>query len=103
MAAGAPHRAVPACSCDDGTRRARRGGRTLDLTPAGCPLLRHLLVNAERVLSRGRIGRYVRGEFRGGNAIEPLVSRLGRKVDRDDPHPAHQAVLELLGQPYRAG
>ncbi|WP_089102637.1 response regulator transcription factor [Streptomyces hyaluromycini] len=74
---------------DDGTCRARRGARTLDLTPAEYRLLRHLLVNAEKVLSKEQISRYVWGEFRGGNAIEQLVSRLRRKVDRGGPALIH--------------
>jgi two-component system OmpR family response regulator len=74
---------------DDGTCRARRGGRTLDLTPAEYRLLRHLLVNARKVLSKEQISRYVWGEFRDGNAIEQLVSRLRRKVDRSGPALIH--------------
>ncbi|MEY9988784.1 two-component system OmpR family response regulator [Streptomyces sp. V4I8] len=68
---------------DDTVCRARRGTRALDLTPAEYRLLRHLLVNAHRVLSKEQIGRYVWGDHRGDNAIEQLVSRLRRKVDRD--------------------
>ncbi|MDO0917684.1 response regulator transcription factor [Streptomyces sp. DT2A-34] len=69
---------------DDTVCRARRGMRALDLTPAEYRLLRHLLGNAHRVLSKEQIGRYVWGDHRGDNAIEQLVSRLRRKVDRDD-------------------
>ncbi|RPE37510.1 DNA-binding response OmpR family regulator [Streptomyces sp. Ag109_O5-1] len=74
---------------DDDTCRARRGGRTLDLTPAEHRLLRHLLVNARMVLSKEQISRYVWGECRGDNAIEQLVSRLRRKVDRHAPALIH--------------
>ena len=74
---------------DDGLCRARRGSRPLGLTPAEYRLLRHLLVNAHRVLSKDQIGRYVWGEPRGDNAIEQLVSRLRRKVDRDGPPLIH--------------
>ncbi|GGN20689.1 response regulator transcription factor [Streptomyces fuscichromogenes] len=74
---------------DDGSCRARRGGRTLDLTPAEYRLLRHLLVNSRKVLSKEQISRYVWGEFRGGNAIEQLVSRLRRKVDGGGPALIH--------------
>jgi two-component system, OmpR family, response regulator len=74
---------------DDSACRARRGTRALDLTPAEYRLLRHLLVNAHRVLSKEQIGRYVWGDFRGDNAIEQLVSRLRRKVDRDAPALIH--------------
>jgi DNA-binding response OmpR family regulator len=69
---------------DDTLCRARRGTRSLGLTPAEYRLLRHLLINAHRVLSKEQISRYVWGDFRGDNAIEQLVSRLRRKVDRGD-------------------
>lgn len=68
---------------DDMTCQARRGSRALDLSPAEYRLLRHLLVNARKVLSKEQISRCVWGEFRGENAIEQLVSRVRRKVDRD--------------------
>lgn len=74
---------------DDTRCRARRGARALDLTPAEYRLLRHLLANAHRVLSKEQISRYVWGDFRGDNAIEQLVSRLRRKVDRDAPALIH--------------
>ncbi|MFF0015581.1 response regulator transcription factor [Streptomyces sp. NPDC005374] len=74
---------------DDSLCEARRGPRALDLTPAEYRLLRHLLVNAHRVLSKEQIGRYVWGDHRGDNAIEQLVSRLRRKVDRDAPELIH--------------
>ena len=57
----------------------------LNLTPAEYRLLRHLIVNAERVLSKEQISRHVWGEVRGDNAIEQLVSRLRRKVDHREP------------------
>ncbi len=74
---------------DDTVCRATRGTRALDLTPAEYRLLRHLLVNAPRVLSKEQIGRCVWGDHRGDNAIEQLVSRLRRKVDRDGPALIH--------------
>lgn len=74
---------------DDAVCRARRGTRALELTPAEYRLLRHLLANAHRVLSKEQIGRYVWGDHRGDNAIEQLVSRLRRKVDRDAPSLIH--------------
>lgn len=64
---------------DDTVCRATRGTRALDLSPAEYRLLRHLLVNAHRVLSKEQIGRYVWGDHRGDNAIEQLVSRLRRR------------------------
>lgn len=74
---------------DDTLREARRGTRPLALTAAEYRLLRHLLVNAHRVLSKEQIGRYVWGDHRGDNSIEQLVSRLRRKVDRDAPGLIH--------------
>jgi len=74
---------------DDATCRARRGARPLDLTPAEYRLLRHLLANADHVLSKEQISRYVWGEYRGDQAIEKLVSRLRRKVDQEDPALIH--------------
>ncbi|WP_030611361.1 response regulator transcription factor [Streptomyces fulvoviolaceus] len=74
---------------DDAACRARRGPRPLDLTPAEYRLLRHLLANAEHVLSKEQICRYVWGDFRGDQAIEKLVSRLRRKVDQEEPALIH--------------
>lgn len=74
---------------DDITCRARRGPRPLDLTPAEYRLLRHLLANAGRVLSKEQISRHVWGEFRGHQAIEKLVSRLRQKVDLEEPALIH--------------
>jgi DNA-binding response OmpR family regulator len=70
---------------DDATCTARRGLVVLNLTPAEYRLLRHMLVNAERVLSKEQISRHVWGEVRGDNAIEQLISRLRRKVDHRQP------------------
>lgn len=66
---------------DDATRRAQRGERTIELTPAEYRLLRCLLVNAERVLSKEQIGRHVWDDPPTDSAIERLVSRLRRKVN----------------------
>lgn len=74
---------------DDATCRARRGTRPLDLTPAEYRLLRHLLTNADHVLSKEQISRHVWGEHRGDQSIEKLVSRLRRKVDRENPALIH--------------
>lgn len=74
---------------DDSACQALRAGRALNLTPAEYRLLRYLLVNAHKVLSKEQIGRYVWGDFHGDNAIEQLVSRLRRKIDRDGPPLIH--------------
>ncbi|MFM9662811.1 winged helix-turn-helix domain-containing protein, partial [Streptomyces scabiei] len=51
--------------------------------------LRHLLVNSGKVLSKEQIAGHVWGEYRGGNAIEQLVSRLRRKVNQEQPALIH--------------
>ncbi|HJE59677.1 MAG TPA: response regulator transcription factor [Nocardiopsis listeri] len=71
---------------DDTSCRARRGGRELDLTPAEYRLLRYLLVNSGRVLSKEHIADHLWGELRADNAIERLISRLRRKVEGDGPN-----------------
>jgi DNA-binding response OmpR family regulator len=74
---------------NDTTCLARRGERALDLTPAEYRLLRHLLVNADRVLSKQQICEHVWGEDRPDSAIEKLVSRLRHKVDQEEPQLIH--------------
>nr|WP_107906891.1 response regulator transcription factor [Streptomyces chartreusis] len=74
---------------DDATRRARRGERTIELTPAEYRLLRCLLVNADRVLSKEQIGRHVWTDPPTDSAIERLVSRLRRKVNGEQPDLIH--------------
>jgi DNA-binding response OmpR family regulator len=70
---------------DDATFQATRRGRHLRLTAAEYRLLRLLVVNAGRVLSKEQIARVVWAEPREDNAIEQLVSRLRRKLHRDGP------------------
>jgi two-component system OmpR family response regulator len=77
---------------DDTTRQARRGRRALDLTPAEYRLLRYLLVNAGRVVSKEQIGEHLwfkDHKSYGDNAIEKLISRLRHKVDEEDPALIH--------------
>ncbi|WP_460062892.1 response regulator transcription factor [Streptomyces sp. YKOK-I1] len=74
---------------DDAGCQAWRGARALGLSPAEYRLLRHLVTNAEHVLSKEQIGRHVWGEFRATEAIEKLVSRLRRKVDQGEPELIH--------------
>ncbi|ULR48242.1 response regulator transcription factor [Streptomyces deccanensis] len=74
---------------DDAACEAWRGSRPLGLTPAEYRLLRHLLANAEHVLSKEQIGRHVWGEYRAHGAIEKLVARLRRKIDQERPALIH--------------
>ncbi|WP_306209175.1 response regulator transcription factor [Actinoplanes sp. RD1] len=66
---------------DDVVRRAWRDGRLLEVTPAEYRLLRHMLLNAGRVLSKEQLSRQVWGDARQDATIERLVSRLRQKVD----------------------
>jgi two-component system OmpR family response regulator len=65
----------------------RRRGELIELTPTEYRLLRYLLANAGRVLSRNQILDHVWDYDFGGDAsvLETYVSYLRRKVDRFDP------------------
>ena len=74
---------------DDAVRQAWRGGRPLAVTPAEYRLLRYLLLNAGRVLSKRQLAREVWGEEREESATERMVSRLRQKVDLTGPALIH--------------
>ncbi|MBG0857841.1 response regulator transcription factor [Streptomyces spinoverrucosus] len=74
---------------DESSCRALRGRRAIALTPAEYRLLRCLLLNPERVLSKEQIGRHVWDERPTDGAIERLVSRLRRKVNDGEPALIH--------------
>ncbi|MFD0524485.1 response regulator transcription factor [Paractinoplanes durhamensis] len=74
---------------DDVVCRAWRADRMLGVTPAEYRLLRHLLRNADRVLSKEQLAWHLWGESRDVNAIERMVSRLRQKVDRTPPALIH--------------
>lgn len=89
---------------DEVVYQAWRRERALDVTPAEYRLLRHLLVNAGRVLSKEQLAWQVWNESRGVNAIERLVSRLRQKVNEAGPPLIHtrRGFGYWLGAP-RAG
>ena len=68
---------------DDDTRQVRRGDEPLDLTPTEFRLLRFLLQNPRRVLSKRQILDNVWNYDFGGdaNVVETYVSYLRRKLD----------------------
>ena len=70
---------------DEETREVRRGGRLIELTPTEFSLLRYLLVNAGRVLSKAQILDHVWNYDFGGdsNVVETYISYLRKKVDRE--------------------
>jgi two-component system OmpR family response regulator len=87
-----PERLVVAdLELDDRSREARRGGLPVALTPTEYKLLRYLMANAGRVLSRAQILDHIwEYDFNGeANTIETHISTLRRKVDTTEPHLIH--------------
>ena len=76
---------------DEDSHEVRRAGSVVTLTPTEFNLLRFLMVNAGRVLSRAQILDHVWDyTFRGdGGVVEPCVSYLRRKVDQSEPKLIH--------------
>lgn len=72
---------------DDEAHEVRRHDHVVELTNTEYRLLRYLLVNAGRVLTRSQILDHVWHYDFGGDAsvLETYVSYLRRKVDRYDP------------------
>ena len=67
---------------DDDAHEVRRAGEILDLTPTEFSLLRYLMANAGRVMSKAQLLEYVWGYDGGdGNLVETYVSYVRRKVD----------------------
>ncbi|MBI3568934.1 MAG: response regulator transcription factor [Gemmatimonadetes bacterium] len=74
---------------DPATRRVARGGRPLLVTAREYALLEYLLRNARRVVSRGQILEHVWDDNFDpvANAVDVLVGRVRRKVDREGDAP----------------
>ena len=72
---------------DEDAHRVTRGGHVVRLSPTEYKLLRYLLLNAERVLSRAQILDHVWGyDFEGeSTVVETFISYLRRKVDAEGP------------------
>jgi two-component system OmpR family response regulator len=72
---------------DEGTHEVRRGGELVELTHTEYRMLRYLLVNAGRVLTRSQIVDHIWGEDLGSHShsLATYISYLRRKVDRFDP------------------
>ena len=72
---------------DDEAHEVRRHGHVVELTNTEYRLLRYLLINAGRVLTRSQILDHVWHYDFGGDAsvLETYVSYLRRKVDRYEP------------------
>jgi two-component system OmpR family response regulator len=76
---------------DDDAHRVIRGGSDVALSPTEYKLLRYLLVNQGRVLSKSQILDHVWEYDFGGDAgvVETYVSYLRRKLDRAEPRLIH--------------
>ena len=76
---------------DDDAHTVHRAGEAIDLSPTEYKLLRFLLSNAGRVLSRAQILDHVWEYDFGGNTsvVDTYISYLRKKVDRVDPPLIH--------------
>jgi two-component system OmpR family response regulator len=74
-------------SLDDEAHRVVRAGEEVALSPTEFSLLRYLLVNQGRVLSKAQILDHVwHYDFGGdGGVVETYIGYLRRKVDRSEP------------------
>ena len=76
---------------DEETHEVYRAGKRIQLSPTEFKLLRYLMLNAGRVLSKAQILDHVWNyDFRGeDNIVESYISYLRRKVDRTEPRLIH--------------
>jgi len=76
---------------DEATHEVRRAGNLIDLSPTEFLLLRYLMINADRVVSKAQILDHVwQYDFRGDMGIvETYVSYLRKKIDVYDPALIH--------------
>ena len=75
---------------DDDAHEVRRGGTVIELSPTEFKLLRYLMLNPNRVLSKAQILDHVwEYDFNGdASIVESYISYLRRKVDIDPAAPA---------------
>ncbi|QQR99705.1 MAG: response regulator transcription factor [Austwickia sp.] len=76
---------------NEDSHEVRRGKRVIDVSPTEFKLLRYLLLNPNRVLSKAQIlGHVWDYDFRGeAGIVESYISYLRRKVDAEEPHLIH--------------
>ena len=72
---------------DEDSHEVRRGGRLVEVSPTEFKLLRYLMLNPNRVLSKAQILDHVWDyDFRGQSGIvESYISYLRRKIDVEEP------------------
>ena len=87
---------------DTGTRTARRGERTIDLTTTEFALLELLARHPGQVLGRAQIAAAVWGEGKepGSNVIDVYIARLRRKIDGGEGPPL---LHTMRGSGYSLG
>ena len=76
---------------DEATHEVRRAGDLIELSPTEFTLLRYLLINADRVVSKAQILDHVwQYDFRGdAGIVETYVSYLRKKIDIYEPALIH--------------
>jgi len=76
---------------DEATHEVRRAGHLLELSPTEFTLLRYLLINADRVVSKAQILDHVWDYDFGGDAgiVETYISYLRKKIDIYEPALIH--------------
>jgi two-component system OmpR family response regulator len=86
-----PRLRVAGLELDEDAHEVKRDGAPVALTPTEYRLLRFLMVNAGRVVSKGEILDHVweHDPDRDGNVVEPVLSYLRRKVDQGEPRLIH--------------
>jgi two-component system, OmpR family, response regulator len=89
--AGAARLGFADLEIDEDAYEVCRGGAPLELTPTEFKLLRYLVINAGRVLSKRQILDHVWDYDFGGNdsVVQTYISYLRRKVDAVDPPLIH--------------
>ena len=87
----APRLAFADITLDDDTHQVWKGEREVELSPTEFNLLRFLLQNPQRVLSKRQILEHVwQYDFGGdGNVVESYISYLRRKVDTGERQLLH--------------
>ena len=90
-AAAKPRLRVAGLELDEDGHEVTRDGIPIALTPTEFRLLRFLMSNAGRVLSKQQIFDHVWDHNPAGdaNVVEPCVSYLRRKADQGEPHLIH--------------
>jgi len=76
---------------NEATHEVHRAGQLLEMSPTEFQLLRYLLINADRVVSKSQILDHVwQYDFRGdAGIVETYISYLRKKIDSFDPPLIH--------------